>query len=240
MKYLSLLFAAIFSLACSSNSQPQEAGVEQAQTGTLGTAEFEQKMKDPNVQILDVRTAAEYKNAHMKNALQANWMDKAQFEDRTQYLDKNRPVLLYCASGIRSAQAMEELAQKGFKQLYNLKGGIALWKMDNKPLIAQEAVAELSLAAFESMVKGAKVALVDIGAEWCPPCVKMEPVLQQLQKDLPNAYNLIKVDGGNDVTVMKALKFESLPTFIVFKDGKETWRKQGIVSLEELKAAIAK
>lgn len=240
MKYLSLLFAAIFSLACSSNSQPQEAGVEQAQTGTLGTAEFEQKMKDPNVQILDVRTAAEYKNAHMKNALQANWMDKAQFEDRTQYLDKNRPVLLYCASGIRSAQAMEELAQKGFKQLYNLKGGIALWKMDNKPLIAQEAVAELSLAAFESMVKGTKVALVDIGAEWCPPCVKMEPVLQQLQKDLPNAYNLIKVDGGNDVTVMKALKFESLPTFIVFKDGKETWRKQGIVSLEELKAAIAK
>ncbi|MDD2793728.1 MAG: DUF953 domain-containing protein [Sediminibacterium sp.] len=240
MKYLSLLVAAIFSLACNSNSQPQEAGVEQVQTGTLGAAEFEQRMKDPNVQILDVRTAAEYKNAHMKNALQANWMDKAQFEDRTQYLDKNRPVLLYCASGIRSAQAMEELAQKGFKQLYNLKGGIALWKMDNKPLIAQEAVAELSLAAFESMVKGTKVALVDIGAEWCPPCVKMEPVLQQLQKDLPNAYALIKVDGGNDATVMKALKFESLPTFIVFKDGKETWRKQGIVSLEELKAVIGK
>jgi len=240
MKYLSLLVAAIFSLACNSNSQPKETGVEQVQTGTLGSTEFEQRMKDPNVQILDVRTAAEYKNAHLKNALQANWMDKAQFEDRTQYLDKNRPVLLYCASGIRSAQAMEELAQKGFKQLYNLKGGIALWKMDNKPLIAQAAVAELSLAAFESMVKGTKVALVDIGAEWCPPCVKMEPVLQQLQKDLPNAYTLIKVDGGNDVTVMKALKFEALPTFIVFKNGKETWRKQGIVPIEELKAAIGK
>jgi rhodanese-related sulfurtransferase len=240
MKYFTLLFAAIFSLACNSNSQPKETGVEQVQTGTLSSTEFEQRMKDPNVQILDVRTAAEYKNAHLKNALQANWMDRAQFEDRTQYLDKNRPVLLYCASGIRSAQAMEELAQKGFKQLYNLKGGIALWKMDNKPLIAQEAVAELSLAAFESMVKGTKVALVDIGAEWCPPCVKMEPVLQQLQKDLPNAYSLIKVDGGNDVTVMKALKFESLPTFIVFKNGKETWRKQGIVSIEELKAAIGK
>lgn len=240
MKYLSLLFAGLFALACNSNSQTKEAATGQVKTGTLGVAEFEQKLKDPNVQILDVRTAAEYKNAHMKNALQANWMDKAQFVDRTQYLDKNRPVLLYCASGIRSAQAMEELAQKGFTELYNLKGGIALWKMDNKPLIAQAAVAELSLAAFESMVKGTKVALVDIGAEWCPPCVKMEPVLQQLQKDLPNAYSLIKVDGGNDLTVMKALRFESLPTFIVFKDGKETWRRQGIVGLEELKAAIAK
>ena len=133
---------------------------------------------------------------------------------------------------------MELLLSQGFKEVYNLSGGMSSWKMEGKPVIAAQVVAEISIAAFESMIKGTKIALVDIGAEWCPPCVKMEPVLQQLKADLKDIYTLVKVDGGNDITVMKSLNFESLPTFIVFKDGKETWRKKGIVSLEELKAAI--
>ncbi len=236
MKILSLLFVAIFALSCNTNSQ----SADQAQTnsGVLSITEFEKKLSAPKVQVLDVRTAAEYRNAHLKNALQADWLDKAQFADRTQYLNKSVPVLLYCASGVRSGQAMELLLSQGFKEVYNLSGGMSSWKMEGKPVIAAQVVAELSIAAFESMIKGTKIALVDIGAEWCPPCVKMEPVLQQLKADLKDIYTLVKVDGGNDITVMKSLNFESLPTFIVFKDGKETWRKKGIVSLEELKAAI--
>jgi thioredoxin-like negative regulator of GroEL len=118
-------------------------------------------------------------------------------------------------------------------------GGLSTWKMEGKPVIATNPPAELTVPAFQSMINGAKVALVDIGAEWCPPCKKMEPVLQQLQKEMGSAYTFVKVDGGNDITVMKYLNFVALPTFIVFKEGKETWRKQGIVTLEELKKAIS-
>jgi len=46
------------------------------------------------------------------------------------------------------------------------------------------------------------------------------------------------VDGGNDIDVMKALHSEGLPTFIIFKDGKETWRHQGIVTLEDFNNAL--
>jgi hypothetical protein len=46
------------------------------------------------------------------------------------------------------------------------------------------------------------------------------------------------VDGGNDIDVMKALNSEGLPTFIIFKNGKETWRHQGIVTLEDFNNAL--
>ncbi len=119
-----------------------------------------------------------------------------------------------------------------------MEGGMSAWKVEGKPFEAAAATAEMTVDAFQSKIKETSIALVDIGAEWCPPCKKMEPVLAQLQKDLGNKYSLIKVDGGNDITVMKYLQFQALPTFIVFKNGKETWRKQGIVSLDELKKAI--
>jgi thioredoxin-like negative regulator of GroEL len=146
--------------------------------------------------------------------------------------------LVYCASGVRSGQAMKAMAAKGFKEVYNMSGGMSAWKVEGKPFEAASSKAELSLAAFQSMLNGASIALVDIGAEWCPPCKKMEPVLAQLQKNLGDKFSLIKVDGGNDLSIMKYLAFKALPTFIVFKNGKETWRKQGIVSLEELQKAI--
>ena len=231
MRALIILSFSILVMACSTNES-------NSQTGVLSTSAFQQKLSLPNIQVLDVRTAEEYQSGHLKNVLQADWLDKAQFEDRIQYLNKNIPTLIYCASGVRSEQAMKAMAAKGFKEVYNMSGGMSAWKVEGKPFEAASSKAELSLAAFQSMVNGASIALVDIGAEWCPPCKKMEPVLAQLQKNLGDKFSLIKVDGGNDLSVMKYLLFKALPTFIVFKNGKETWRKQGIVGLEELEKAI--
>lgn len=231
MKSITLFFLSIFAIACSSNNS-------NSQTGVLSTAVFQQKLNQPNIQILDVRTAEEYQSGHLKNALQANWMDKTQFAERIQHLDKAIPVLVYCASGVRSGQAMKAMAGQGFKEVYNMEGGMSAWKVEGKPFEATASSPEMTVAAFQSKINEITIALVDIGAEWCPPCKKMEPVLAQLKKDLGNKYALIKVDGGNDITVMKHLQFQALPTFIVFKNGKETWRKQGIVSLDELKKAI--
>lgn len=233
MKTFLSFFLVAFTIACSSKQS-------NSQSGSLSASAFEKKLADTNVQILDVRTAGEYQSGHLKNALQADWLDKAQFTDRIQHLDKNKPVLVYCASGVRSRQAMQLMAQQEFKQVYNMEGGMSAWKIEGKAVESANISPELSIPAFQAMVNKSKITLVDIGADWCPPCKKMEPVLQQLKKDLGETYSLVKVDGGNDIAVMKALQFVALPTFIVFKDGKETWRKQGIVSLEELKAQITK
>jgi thioredoxin-like negative regulator of GroEL len=132
---------------------------------------------------------------------------------------------------------MNWMKQNGFSDVSNLRGGISAWRMEGKPLESKAAREELSIAAFTASTKTGTI-LVDIGAEWCPPCVKMEPVLQQLQKEKGSQFNLVKVDGGIDIEVMKQLRSAGLPTFIVFKNGRETWRKQGIVDYATLAAAL--
>ena len=206
-----------------------------AQTKTSLTAdEFEKAISKDSVQILDVRTPGEYTSGHIKNTLLANWNDKDEFDRRISFIDKNKPVYVYCLAGGRSAAAAEKMRALGFKNVYELTGGINAWKAADKGL---EGVATaklpLSLEIFNTSISKGTV-LVDFGAEWCPPCKIMEPVLQQLQKNNPGKFTLVKVDGGNDEAILKEYKVTALPVFIIFKDGKMVWRKDGVAEEKEI------
>ncbi|MCE2824936.1 MAG: thioredoxin domain-containing protein [Sediminibacterium sp.] len=218
--------ASLFFVACHSNAQNIDANV------------FEQKLNAGGAQVLDVRTAGEFIGGHLKNVLQADWTDREQFVERTKHLDKNKTLLIYCASGIRSAQAAAFLKQEGFREVINLQGGIAAWNAAGKPVVRQEGVAELTSTTFNATVANNQIVLVDVGAEWCPPCKKMEPVLESLSKEFQGKFTLLKVDGGRDLTVMKEIGASVLPTFMVYKNGKLSWKKEGIVTLQELKDAL--
>ncbi len=223
-----VVIASLFFVACHSNAQNIDANV------------FEQKLNAGGAQVLDVRTAGEFIGGHLKNVLQADWTDREQFVERTKHLDKNKTLLIYCASGIRSAQAAAYLKQEGFREVINLQGGIAAWNAAGKPVVRQEGVAELTSTTFNATVANNQIVLVDVGAEWCPPCKKMEPVLETLSKELQGKFTLLKVDGGRDLTVMKEISASVLPTFMVYKNGKLSWKKEGIVTLQELKDALTK
>ncbi|MEN9685250.1 MAG: hypothetical protein RLZZ28_1036 [Bacteroidota bacterium] len=204
----------------------------------LDANEYERQLSMVHPQLLDVRTAGEYQLGHLKNALQADWTKADQFKDRIKYLDKTKPLFVYCASGARSAAAAKWLLDNGFNDVQNLAGGLLAWKNANKPVEGQSNKLQLSVKAYEELTKTADVVLVDFGADWCPPCKKMEPVLEQLKTDLQNQYTLVKVDGGLDFEVMKQMQVEALPVFILYKKGKEVWRNNGVVGLEELKKQI--
>src|SRR6478735_3022865 len=208
-----------------------------AQDG-LSSTEFEKRINTEHPQILDVRTATEYQSGHLKNSLQADWLITDQFAERVKYLDKTKPVLVYCASGMRSAAAAKWLLANGFVDVKNLKSGLISWKQEGKPIEAENNKAQLSIDKYKELVASGDKVLVDFGAEWCPPCKKMEPVLKQLQTEMTGQFKLVKVDGGNDMDVMKTQNVESLPVFIIYKNGKEVWRKQGVVELSELKAKL--
>jgi len=225
-RFFCTLTAALFFLACNSNAQNVDANA------------FEQKINAGGVQVLDVRTAGEYSGSHLKNVMLADWTNKAQFEERVKYLDKNKTLLVYCAAGGRSGQAAVWLKEQGFKEVVNLQGGITAWNAAGKPVVREGGAVELSTAAFNATIASSGIVLVDIGAAWCPPCKKMEPILDELSKTLQGKYTLLKVDGGNDVTVMKELGAAVLPTFMVYKNGKLSWKKEGIATLEELKSAL--
>jgi len=207
-----------------------------AQTKTSLTAdEFEKAIsaKD-SIQLLDVRTPGEYTSGHIANALQADWNDPAEFNRRITYIDKNKPVYVYCLAGGRSSAAAAQLRKSGYENVYELKGGTNAWKAANKPLVGNSASKQMSLEDFNKSISGSKTVLVDFGAEWCPPCKKMEPVLASLQKNNTGKFTLLKVDGGNDQDILQKYKVTALPVFIIFKDGKEVWRKDGIASEKEI------
>jgi len=207
-----------------------------AQTNTNLTAdEFEKDIKSKDsIQLLDVRTPGEYYSGHIKNSLQADWNDQKEFERRISFVDKDKPVYVYCLAGGRSAAAAAKMRSMGYKHVYELKGGINAWKASNKELEGKTTDKQMSIETFTAAISSAKTVLVDFGATWCPPCKKMEPVLKSISDKNPGKFLIVKVDGGNDQDLLQQYKVTALPVFIVFKDGKQVWRKDGIVDEKEL------
>ncbi len=207
-----------------------------AQTLTgLSPNEFEKEITTKqNIQILDVRTPGEYFSGHIKHALQADWNDKKEFERRISFVDKTKPVYVYCLAGGRSAAAAEKMRKMGYENVYELKGGTNAWRAANKPLEGSSNEKQMSIEEMNATIAGSKTVLVDFGAEWCPPCIKMEPVLKNLAEKNKRKFTLLKVDGGRDQDILNQYKVTALPVFIVFKDGKRVWRKDGIAEEKEL------
>lgn len=205
----------------------------------LSADDFEKATKAVNpVQVLDVRTPGEFFSGHIKNALQANWNDPKEFDRRISFIDKGQPLYVYCQAGGRSAAAATKLRSLGYTNVFELKGGINGWKAAGKPLEGDSDARQMSLDEFKAKINTAGYVLVDFGAPWCPPCKKMEPIIQNLQTDKSLSFTLTKVDGGRDQDVMQQYQVTELPVFIVFKDGKQVWRKDGIATEDELRSNL--
>ncbi|WP_236614059.1 rhodanese-like domain-containing protein [Nafulsella turpanensis] len=82
--------------------------------------------ENPNMEILDVRTAGELAQGIILGASNIDIMD-SKFADKISKLPKDKPYMVYCRSGARSAQACEIMSGKDFGKLYNLSGGISRW-----------------------------------------------------------------------------------------------------------------
>jgi rhodanese-related sulfurtransferase len=113
---ITLLLALPFAL-CSAQ-KTANVSVEQA---------VEMIAKTKKLQIVDVRTPAEFKTGHIKGAVNIDFRD-AEFEKKIKkQLKRKRPVLLYCRSGRRSLNAMNKMSTLKFKEVYNLEGGVIVW-----------------------------------------------------------------------------------------------------------------
>ena len=203
------------------------------QPANLPTNDFEKSIMQPGIQLLDVRTFDEFQSGHLKDAFLADWTNKAQFIERVQALDKSKPVYTYCLSGARSSAALTWLKENGFTG-YNLEGGIAAWKRAGKPVEAAAIVNQITIQEYKQLIPVNKTVLVDVGAIWCPPCKKMNPIVDSLAGSKQLQFHLVKIDGGEQTEISRHLNVESFPTFIIYKGGKEFWRASGLVEAKEL------
>lgn len=235
---VSLLFLTTTIMSCA--QQPnQQNGTDQklAMDLTVDAAKFSKAITAPDAQILDVRTAGEFQSGHIANALQANWLDPKEFKNRTQHLDKSKTVYIYCQSGGRSASAQAALMEAGFK-VVNLEGGMSNWRMQEMPVEGGGTKLQMRVADFNKVVQTNQYVLAEIGALWCPPCRKMQPIMDALKQTPPKPFYFLAVDGGQDMDVMKSVKADDLPTFILYKNGVIVWRKVGVAPKEDFEKAF--
>lgn len=94
----------------------------------LDAKTYAKAISDTKVQLVDVRSPAEYNSGHIKNAMNIDFFDSVNFERSFGKMKKERPVYLYCRSGSRSRRASHKLARMGFVKIYDLKGGYLRWK----------------------------------------------------------------------------------------------------------------
>ena len=127
MKKLIATFAAVILLAgCSSTGS--------ATTVNLNVSEFSQKITEPDVIILDVRTPEEFASGHIEGALNIDF-NSGDFANEITRLNPSENYAIYCRSGSRSGQAASIMHKAGFHDVSNLNGGVIDWTNAGLPLV---------------------------------------------------------------------------------------------------------
>ena len=206
----------------------------------LTVNEFEKKAQEPNVKLVDVRTAEEYISGYIKGAINIDFYAK-DFAQQIQTLEKSKTILVYCLGGSRSSKALDIFHKNGFQNVYSLKGGIMKWRLEDKPVagtIEAKHTDGMSQEEFNERVKGDKLVFVDFFAQWCPPCKKMNPIVEQISADMKDKIVVLKINYDENKSLAKYLKIESFPTLLIYKNGKEVWRGEGVREKEEMEIII--
>jgi thioredoxin 1 len=82
------------------------------------------------------------------------------------------------------------------------------------------------------------VKLLDFWATWCGPCKFMEPIIEDLEKELAGKVEIEKIDVDKNQEMASKYGVMSIPTYVVIKDDKEVERIIGATSKDNLKKAL--
>lgn len=92
---------------------------------------------------------------------------------------------------------------------------------------------------FSEMIHSDKPVVVDFFATWCGPCKTMAPILKQVKDKVGENASIIKIDIDKNQPTATQYAIQSVPTIIIFKNGKVLWRQSGVVPAIELEKQIA-
>ena len=93
---------------------------------------------------------------------------------------------------------------------------------------------------FEDLITSNIPVLVDSFAEWCGPCKMMKPILEELKKSVGDQFTILKIDIDKNRALAIHYGIQSVPTLIIFKEGKPIWRQSGVMQPQALKEILEK
>jgi thioredoxin 1 len=91
---------------------------------------------------------------------------------------------------------------------------------------------------FSELINGERPVVVDFFAEWCGPCKAMKPILEDFKRNLGEKAVVLKVDVDKNPAAAQAYQVRGVPTLAIFKKGAIVWRQAGVVSADQLEAAV--
>lgn len=94
------------------------------------------------------------------------------------------------------------------------------------------------MANFHELINRNTPTVVDFYADWCGPCKMMPPILNEVKSKFGERVNILKVDVDKNTKAAQKYSIRSIPTLIIFKNGKIVWRKSGVAQANEIANAI--
>lgn len=236
MLRISLLILSIFTFIFGVSAQTAVQDVDAVQ--------FKKLIQSGNGVIVDVRTPQEFSRGHIEGATSINIADKS-FVSKINLLQKDKPVYVYCLTGSRSHAAANYMARIGFKDVYDMRSGVMAWRRNGFPLVQSEMATpsqspQYTADSFKKLIQSKSVVLVDFHAPWCAPCKTMSPVIDRLAKTYQGKAKVEKVDVESNKAISDAYQVQSIPGFILFKNGQKVWSHKGVISYDQLSAEIQK
>lgn len=105
--------------------------------------------------------------------------------------------------------------------------------------MASNSVDEINEKQFDEKISK-KIVLVDFFAEWCMPCLMMSPIIEEMADYFRGKIEFAKVNIDDNQKLAGRFNVMSIPTLIIFKDGKEADRIVGAVQAEQLEEKLKK
>ncbi len=207
--------------ACKNASSQQE--------NLLKPDAFQKKLAEvKEAQLVDVRTPEEFQRGYLKGALSMN-INSDDLKNRSKYLDKEKPLFVYCYSGARSARACDYFRKAGFKIVYDLDGGYSNWTSLNMPVEKPNASTSIGMLKdeYDKIVTSNKKVIVDVYAKWCAPCIKMNPDLKNLTHEYEGKLIFLQIEKDKNEQLAKQLGVTEIPVFLVYKNGKLVMTAEG-------------
>jgi len=91
---------------------------------------------------------------------------------------------------------------------------------------------------FESLINDSRPVIIDFHAVWCSPCKMQSPILKEVASEFGDKIKVIKIDVDQNNEIAGRYNIQSVPTLIIFKNGKLVWRQSGVVSKSQLKSIL--
>jgi len=102
-------------------------------------------------------------------------------------------------------------------------------------------VIEINDTTFEQEVlKSDKVVFIDFWAPWCPPCRAFGPIVEEVAMEISDKIKICKCNTDENTTIATTYGIMSIPTIIIFKDGKALFQSAGAKGKEDLKRLLEK